>query len=186
MPRTAGAPGQPGAAARRSRSGVLEARHLIGRGHDAREARTLDVGDLLKIVHRAAVATTDANVAMLSHAMTEKSFLCSRCTPGRSEQMLKTPWREGTIHIVMSPLEFMQRLAALVPRPRLHLIRFRGVLAAESQATGDCHPPTGGELQVSPMLLTFRMPRANGGSWPRAGFPYGCRKLNLAGRAHAA
>jgi len=24
----------------------------------------------------------------------------------------------------MSPLEFMQRLAALVPRPRLHLIRF--------------------------------------------------------------
>ncbi|MFM1856368.1 MAG: hypothetical protein RLZ83_1677, partial [Pseudomonadota bacterium] len=24
----------------------------------------------------------------------------------------------------MSPLELMQRLAALVPRPRLHLIRF--------------------------------------------------------------
>jgi len=32
-------------------------------------------------------------------------------------------------HLVMSPLEFMQRLAALVPRPRLHLIRFHGVLA---------------------------------------------------------
>ncbi len=29
----------------------------------------------------------------------------------------------------MSPLEFLQRLAALVPRPRLHLIRFYGVLA---------------------------------------------------------
>jgi hypothetical protein len=29
----------------------------------------------------------------------------------------------------MSPLEFMQRLAALVPRPRLHLIRLHGVLA---------------------------------------------------------
>ena len=29
----------------------------------------------------------------------------------------------------MSPLEFMQRLAALVPRSRLHLIRFHGVLA---------------------------------------------------------
>ena len=29
----------------------------------------------------------------------------------------------------MSPLEFMQRLAAPVPRPRLHLIRFHGVLA---------------------------------------------------------
>jgi len=34
---------------------------------------------------------------------------------------LKTPYREGTTHIVMSPLEFIQRLAALVPRPRLYL-----------------------------------------------------------------
>ena len=45
---------------------------------------------------------------------------------------LKTPWRDGTTHLVMSPLEFMQRLAALVPRPRLHLIRFHGVLAPSS------------------------------------------------------
>jgi hypothetical protein len=34
---------------------------------------------------------------------------------------LKTPWRDGTTHLVMTPLEFMQRLVALVPRPRLHL-----------------------------------------------------------------
>lgn len=34
----------------------------------------------------------------------------------------KTPWRDGTTHLVMSPLGFMQRLAALVPRPRLHRI----------------------------------------------------------------
>jgi hypothetical protein len=34
---------------------------------------------------------------------------------------------------VMSPLEFMQRLAALVPRPRLHLIRFHGVLAPNAK-----------------------------------------------------
>ena len=45
---------------------------------------------------------------------------------------LKTPWRDGTTHLVMSPLEFMQRLAALVPRPRRHLIRFNGVLAPSS------------------------------------------------------
>jgi Putative transposase len=43
---------------------------------------------------------------------------------GQVELKLKTPWRDGTTHLVMSPLEFMQRLAALVPRPRLHLIRF--------------------------------------------------------------
>ncbi len=33
----------------------------------------------------------------------------------------------------MSPLELMQRLAALVPRPRLHLIRFHGVLAPNAK-----------------------------------------------------
>ena len=42
---------------------------------------------------------------------------------------LKSAFRDGTTHIVMSPLEFMQRLAALARRPRLHLIRFHGVLA---------------------------------------------------------
>jgi hypothetical protein len=41
---------------------------------------------------------------------------------GQVELRLKTPWRDGTTHLVMSPLEFMQRLAELVPRPRLHLI----------------------------------------------------------------
>ena len=41
---------------------------------------------------------------------------------------LKIAWPDATTHIVMSPLEFMQRLAALVPRPRLHLIRFHGAL----------------------------------------------------------
>ena len=46
---------------------------------------------------------------------------------------LKTPWRDGTTHLVMSPLEFMQRLAALGPRPHLHLIRFHGVLAPNAK-----------------------------------------------------
>jgi hypothetical protein len=31
---------------------------------------------------------------------------------GQVELKLKTPWRDGTTHHVMSPLEFMQRLAA--------------------------------------------------------------------------
>ena len=46
---------------------------------------------------------------------------------------LKSAYKDGTTHIVMSPLEFMQRLAALVPRPRLHLIRFHGVLAPHAE-----------------------------------------------------
>ena len=52
---------------------------------------------------------------------------------GQVELKLKTAWRDGTTHLVMSPLEFMQRLAALVPRPRLHLIRFHGVLAPHAK-----------------------------------------------------
>jgi hypothetical protein len=40
---------------------------------------------------------------------------------GQVELNLKTPWRDGTKHLVMSPLEFMQRLAALFPRSDLRL-----------------------------------------------------------------
>ena len=49
--------------------------------------------------------------------------------PGQVLLLLKTSWRDGTSHHVMAPMEFMQRLTALVSRPRLHLIRFHGVLA---------------------------------------------------------
>jgi len=57
---------------------------------------------------------------------------CERLKHNRASQLvlqLKSAYRDGTTHIVMSPLQFMQRLTALVPRPRLHLIRFHGVLA---------------------------------------------------------
>ena len=40
----------------------------------------------------------------------------------------------------MSPLEFLQRLAALVPRPRLHLIRFHGVLAPHAKLRAQIVP----------------------------------------------
>jgi len=60
---------------------------------------------------------------------------------GQVELKLKTPWRDGTTHLVMSPLEFMQRLAALVPRPRLHLIRFHGILAPNAKLPALAVPP---------------------------------------------
>ncbi len=53
---------------------------------------------------------------------------------------LKSPYRDGTTHIVMSPLEFMQRLAALVPRHRLNLIRFHGVLAPNAKIRSKITP----------------------------------------------
>ena len=52
---------------------------------------------------------------------------------GQVVLQLKSPYKDGTTHIVMEPLEFMERLAALVPRPRLHLIRFHGVLAPNAK-----------------------------------------------------
>ena len=52
---------------------------------------------------------------------------------GQVVLQLKSAYKDGTTHIVMAPLEFMQRLAALVPRPRLHLIRFHGVLAPNAK-----------------------------------------------------
>ena len=37
---------------------------------------------------------------------------------GQVALKLKTPWRDGTTHLVMSPLEIMQRLATLVFKER--------------------------------------------------------------------
>jgi hypothetical protein len=51
-------------------------------------------------------------------------------------------YQDGTTHIVMSPLEFMQRLAALVPCPRLYLIRFHGVLAPNAKLRAEIIPGT--------------------------------------------
>ena len=41
----------------------------------------------------------------------------------------KQPFRDGATHVVLDPLDFIARLAALVPRPRLNLTRFHGVFA---------------------------------------------------------
>jgi len=46
---------------------------------------------------------------------------------------LKTPYDDGTTHVVLSPVEFMGRLAALVPRPRVNLTRFHGVFSPNSK-----------------------------------------------------
>ena len=42
---------------------------------------------------------------------------------------LRRHGRDGTSEIVFEPLAFLERLAALVPRPRAHLPTHHGVLA---------------------------------------------------------
>lgn len=52
---------------------------------------------------------------------------------GHVRYTLKAPYRDGTTHIVLEPLDFMARLAALVPSPRMHLTRYHGVFAPHSK-----------------------------------------------------
>ena len=39
------------------------------------------------------------------------------------------PFHDGSIHVVLEPLDFIARLAALVPRPGLNLTRFHEIFA---------------------------------------------------------
>jgi Putative transposase len=84
---------------------------------------------------------------------------------GQVELKLKPPWRDGTTHHVMSPLEFMQRLAALVPRPRLHLIRFHGVLAPNAKWRSKVVPQASEDsnsLRAAPTATDYQEPREYG------------------------
>jgi hypothetical protein len=52
---------------------------------------------------------------------------------GNIRYQLKTPYRDGTTHVIFEPPDFIARLAALVPKPRVNLTRFHGVFAPNSQ-----------------------------------------------------
>jgi Putative transposase len=77
---------------------------------------------------------------------------------GQVVLQLKSPYKDGTTHIVMEPLEFMERLAALVPRPRLHLIpfdrlragHFHGVLAPNAKLRSKIVPAPASPATESP------------------------------------
>jgi len=74
---------------------------------------------------------TDDGKNITRPALSKERVQCN--TAGHVVLKLKTPWRDGTTHLGMSPPKFTQRPAALVPRPRLHLIRFHGVLAPNAR-----------------------------------------------------
>ena len=52
---------------------------------------------------------------------------------GHVRYVLKTPYRDGTTHVIFEPEDFIARLAALVPKPRAHLTRCHGVFAPASR-----------------------------------------------------
>jgi hypothetical protein len=51
---------------------------------------------------------------------------------GRVRVELKRPWGDGTTHLVFEPVEFLEKLAALTPRPEINLVLYHGVLAAHA------------------------------------------------------
>jgi hypothetical protein len=53
----------------------------------------------------------------------------SRRSDGCLVYKLKRRWRDGTTHVVFEPADFITKLAAMVPPPRAHVVRYHGVLA---------------------------------------------------------
>ena len=67
---------------------------------------------------------------------------------GNVRYQLNTPCRDGTTHVVLEPLDFMTRLAALVPRPQVNLTRYHGSCAPDSPWRDAVTP--GGEVMRPP------------------------------------
>ena len=99
-----------------------------------------------ELVSRQSGFSLHAGVACKSNQRQKLERLCRYITrPAIAEQRLsltsngnvmvalKTPYDDGTSHVVLSPMEFIGRLAALVPRPRVNLTRFHGVFSPNSR-----------------------------------------------------
>ena len=48
---------------------------------------------------------------------------------GQVRLELNYAWADGTTHLLFEPVELLERLAVLTPRPRINVILYRGVLA---------------------------------------------------------
>ena len=47
---------------------------------------------------------------------------------------LKSEWHDGTTHLLFTPVELLEKLAALTPRPRINLVIYHGILAPRARA----------------------------------------------------
>lgn len=52
---------------------------------------------------------------------------------GKVQLQLKTKWSDGTTHLLFTPGEFIEKLTALIPLPKSHLVRWAGVFAPNSK-----------------------------------------------------
>ena len=100
---------------------------------------TDSVGKVAGFSLHAGVATRAqerAKLERLCRYITRPAVSTQRLTLTRNGQVryeLKTPYANGTTHVIFEPLDFISRLVALVPKPRVHLTRFHGVFAPNSK-----------------------------------------------------
>ena len=78
----------------------------------------------------------------------------SELKDGRLELQLKKPWRDGTVAFRFTVHELIERLVAMVPRPRAHLTRYHGVLAPAFATRAKIVPSEADETALRPGRLT--------------------------------
>jgi hypothetical protein len=54
-------------------------------------------------------------------------------TGGQLLYQFRRPWSDGSTALLLDPLEWLERLAALVPPPRRPLLAYHGLLAPRSR-----------------------------------------------------
>ena len=70
---------------------------------------------------------------------------------------LQRPWADGTTHLMFTPSELLARLVPLVPRPRVNLLLYHGVLAPNAPWRSAV-VPCGGELETAPSTAGGALP----------------------------
>jgi hypothetical protein len=90
----------------------------------------------------------------------------SQLDDGRLELRLKRAWRDGTTAFVFTPHELIERLVAIVPRPRAHLTRYFGVLAPAFAARSGIVPAEAGAVAAAPAARTPPPAEAGKRRWP--------------------
>jgi hypothetical protein len=83
---------------------------------------------------------------------------------GQVRYTLETPYRDGTTHLVLEPLELMARLAALVPPPRAPDPLPRRVRAAQPAARGG-DAGAAGHWRRRSIRSRIRPSRRHRGTW---------------------
>ena len=115
-----------------------------------RTIRPLDRPDPgLERVAKANGFSLHAGVSCEGHQKNKRERLCryiarppvavprlSLSATGKVVYTLKTPYRDGTTQVAFEPVDFIARLAALVPKPRVNLTRYHGVLAPNHRWRG--------------------------------------------------